>query len=316
MLLFVGVSLRVATVRCALYREEAAPARRVHDRLPVIARRRVRTVWLSRMDLKFPATQPDQTLCFENKRRIINEKHSAWMEQRERALAAEKDRRADAPSLRETLEDVHREAMASISRYDDEKRQLSNLPPARRRVAMQQKRASWMEQRGEEEAPSLCRRPRQPATVRTTHLVTETGTGNTLLGQLHAERQARVAVAATRVATSAQLPPQAAPSDLVMTWQEGAMATRSSSLPTTASRPAFSWACNACTFANAAPALACEMCGLPRDSSPSKQLSRRGTDKGAVDDLDAELGLDEDDRQLDEIEDFLAAVELDLQLDD
>ena len=37
------------------------------------------------MDLKFPATEPDQTLCFENKRRIISDKHAAWMAQRERA---------------------------------------------------------------------------------------------------------------------------------------------------------------------------------------------------------------------------------------
>ena len=41
------------------------------------------------MDLKFPATEPDQTLCFENKRRIISDKHAAWMAQRERAIAQE-----------------------------------------------------------------------------------------------------------------------------------------------------------------------------------------------------------------------------------
>jgi len=58
------------------------------------------------------------------------------------------------------------------------------------------------------------------------------------------------------------------------------------------------------------------MCGTPRDSSLSELHSRRCNDTGAVDDLDAELGLDADDRQLDEIEDFLAAVELDLQRDD
>ena len=286
------------------------------------------------MDLKFPATQPDQTLCFENKRRIINEKHSAWMEQRDRALAAEKDRPDDAPSLRATLDDVHRDAMAAISRYDDEKRQLASLPPARRRAAMQQKRASWMEQRGGEEAPALCRRPRQPqrepqrdtatethrepaASARTSHPVTATAAGNTLLGQLHAERQARVAADVTGAAASAQTPTQAAaPSAPAMTRKEGAIAARSSSLPLAASRPASSWACDACTFAHAAPVSACEMCGTPRDSSLSELHSRRCNDVGAVDDLDAELGLDADDRQLDEIEDFLAAVELYLQRDD
>ena len=190
------------------------------------------------MDLKFPATQPDQTLCFENKRRIINEKHSAWMEQRGRALAAEKDRPDDAPSLRATLDGVHRDAMAAISRYDDEKRQLGSLPPARRRAAMQQKRASWMEQRGGEEAPALCRRPRQPqkeiqrdtatethrepaAAARMSHPATAAAAGNTLLGQLHAERRARVAADATGAAASAQAPTQAAaPSDPALTRQE------------------------------------------------------------------------------------------------
>ena len=66
------------------------------------------------MDLKFPATQPDQSLCFENKRRIINEKHSAWMEQRDRALAAEKDGHC-VPTLRGTLDDIHKAAMAAVS---------------------------------------------------------------------------------------------------------------------------------------------------------------------------------------------------------
>eukprot|EP01047_Picozoa_sp_COSAG01_P094335 COSAG01_NODE_25270_length_750_cov_1.333333_1_plen_206_part_10 len=56
------------------------------------------------MDLRFPATQPDQTLCVENKRRIINGKHSAWMEQRGRALAAETDGHS-VPTLRGTLDD-------------------------------------------------------------------------------------------------------------------------------------------------------------------------------------------------------------------
>ena len=58
------------------------------------------------------------------------------------------------------------------------------------------------------------------------------------------------------------------------------------------------------------------MCGTLRDPAPSKQESRCGTDEGAVDDLDSELGLEDDGSQLDEIENFLAAVELDLQRDD
>ena len=44
--------------------------------------------------------------------------------------------------------------------------------------------------------------------------------------------------------------------------------------------------------------------------------SRRSSDADVLSDLDAELGLEEDSGQLDEIDNFLAAVELDLQRDD
>jgi hypothetical protein len=269
------------------------------------------------MDLKFPATQPDQMLCFENKRRIINEKHSAWMQQRDAALAAENESAPDGPSLRGTLADVHREAMAAISRYDDEKRQLSKLPPARRRAAMQEKRASWMEQRVGEETPSLAPRERQPAEAPgTAHTAAATDTGNTLLRQLHAERLARATTPVNGAISYAHFSRQAAPSGPVSTKQvTRTIAARSTTPPTQAS-PSLGWACRACTFAHAAPALECEMCGTPRDPAPSKLESRCDTvTAGAVDDLDAELGL-EDGRQLEEIEDFLAAVELDLQRDD
>jgi hypothetical protein len=258
------------------------------------------------MDLKFPATQPDQMLCFENKRRIINEKHSAWMQQRDRALAAESDSAPEGPSLRSTLDDVHREAMAAISRYDDEKRQLSKLPPARRRAAVQEKRASWMEQRGGEEKPTLGLRERQAAEAPcAAPTAAATDTGNTLLRQLHAERLARATTTVTDPISSGP----------VITRQAGSIAARSNTPPAQAST-SLGWACRACTFAHAAPALECEMCGTLRDPAHSKLESRCDTDTGAMDDLDAELGLEQDGGQLDEIEDFLAAVELDLQRDD
>lgn len=266
------------------------------------------------MDLKFPATQPDQTLCFENKRRIIHEKHSAWMEQRDQALAADKDGNS-TPTLSETLDDIHAASLAAVSRYDDEKRQLAKLPPARRRAVMAQKRASWMDQRGEE-APSLRLRERQPAEVRspTAPGAADTG-GNQLLAQLHAERQARISAAVPTRARPAQSPLHTAlmSQPTIDDRQEGMIPARSI-------RPAqqptgLAWSCSACTFAHAAPALACEMCGILRDSAASATQSRCGSDSGDVDDLHAELGL-ADDNQLDEIENFLAAVELDLQRDD
>ena len=60
---------------------------------------------------------------------------------------------------------------------------------------------------------------------------------------------------------------------------------------------------------------------LPIDRSPEVvDLAELVLDLGevplAIRDLDAELGLEEDSGQLDEIDNFLAAVELDLQRDD
>ena len=308
----------------------------------------------SSMDLKFPATQPDQMLCYENKRRIINEKHSAWMAQRDRALAGGREEQqaepAAPPTLRGTLDDVHMETMAAMTRYDTEKKQLSKLPPARRRAAMAEKRTTWMEQRRVgEEAPISAetppppqqqqppqqqrRRKEQPPTSTAAAVAADSvmGQGNSMLAQLHAERQARAAgvpPASSSAAAASRAPQQvhAALSDLMlMSRQAGTTAAHSMSLSAQATQPQ-GWTCGACTFAHSTYATACEMCGTPHEGSrpqsqaaaaePSPQQPRRASPFHA---LDAELGLDDEDEDgggLGEIEDFLAAVELDLQQED
>ena len=271
-----------------------------------------------RMDLQFPATQPDQTLCFENKRRIINEKHSAWMEQRDRALAAEKGRE-DVPTLRSTIENLHRDALASVSRYDDEKSQLSKLPPRRRRAAMQQKRASWMEQRGQD-VPSVLPHTQQTAADFGSSTVASStvagAAGNELLAQLHAERQARAATAVGRTtAPTGSLTQATHCHSMAMTQPEEATNAHCD-IQASQDSTSLGWACSACTFAHAVPAQVCEMCGTPREPASSTLGSRRSTDADVLNDLDAELGLEEDSGQLEEIDNFLAAVELDLQRDD
>ena len=322
------------------------------------------------MDLKFPAHNPDQTLCCENKRRIIGDKHAAWMAQRDRALASEEPqpeaalaqlRASQAPDrvksiedgkrepeeragLRGTLDDVHRQALQAVGRYDDEKKQLAGLPPARRAKALAEKRASWMEQRGrdgggDEVSPSSDARAARPAAAAARRqqpavsagaaaaATPVVGEGNIMLAALHAERRAREsgslpepAALSRPLAPGASAAAAAPLADLVASSrQAGAAAARSLSLSAQAASSAPSagatgaWSCGACTFHHTAFAPGCEVCGTPRPSPEEQPVVRPSAS------LDAELGLDDSDgegSELGEIEDFLAAVELDLAQDD
>ena len=97
--------------------------------------------------MKWPATMPGQTLCNDNKRRTIAEKHALWMAQRSQAIAEEEptigklganERRAAALQAQKEAE-----ALASVQAYDAEKRRrakIAKLPPAKRREAMESAR--------------------------------------------------------------------------------------------------------------------------------------------------------------------------------
>jgi len=330
------------------------------------------------MDLKFPATEPDQTLCFENKRRIISDKHAAWMAQRERAIAQEPQPSSSASAAAAAPAETEAAAVEAVEVYEAEKRDLAKLPPARRRAAVAQKRASWMKQRVSAEAAaagsSSSAQPRRgdvPAAKQTQDpgaarsaagesvaapaagrsvangssppaeaagdgsAAPEAADSNALLAQLHAERQARAAaptVPAAAAAAAARPAARAPPAPAARQQQQTppAAAGRAAAEPQAADS---GWSCAACTFRHSGPAASCEICGTARpapspaaadplnlsDLDDGNALShsprRRPHPSKTFADPTSGVCVGSADGELGEINDFLAAVELQLAQD-
>eukprot|EP01045_Picozoa_sp_COSAG04_P006011 COSAG04_NODE_289_length_17842_cov_141.473483_3_plen_371_part_00 len=255
------------------------------------------------MDLKFPATEPDQTLCFENKRRIISDKHAAWMAQRERAIAQEPQPSSSASAAAAAPAETEAAAVEAVEVYEAEKRDLAKLPPARRRAAVAQKRASWMKQRVSAEAAAVgssssaqprrgdvpaAKRAQDPGATRSAagKSTAAPAAGRSVANESSPSAEAAgdgSAEAADSNALLAQLHAERQARAAAPTAPAAAAAVAAAARPAARAPPAqqqqtrpaaaaaaaepeddSGWSCAACTFRHSGPAASCEICGTSR----------------------------------------------------
>lgn len=289
------------------------------------------------MDMKWPATQPDQICCVEHKRRVIERKHSQWMAQRSAVIGAVSPVVFEGPKHAEVVA-----AGKAIDAYEAEKVELAKLPPERRREAMAKKREAWLAQQ-QVERQSLEAAAREGAAIAAARadvastqrpLAVSNGPADSpgrlsgVKSELWAGSVEGQSSAMHRLAASSQeLEVAEGPEDA--SGLPALRRAKPSVLPevsihmTGCSQPQFSavevgkasapltalarWACSACTFENEHSAARCAMC----DHAPLVATCAIGEgDQVLTSSKNLDEDFDPEDSELDEINGFLAAVEL------
>lgn len=107
------------------------------------------------------ASMPDQVLCKQNQRRILEERQKRWMEERAHVIESNNQavqKQEEEPSYQPQDDIRADEAHASYSRYKDEQDALTKLSSKAKRTQLQKMRATWTREKvalHSEDRPSL-----------------------------------------------------------------------------------------------------------------------------------------------------------------
>merc|ERR1711871_450628 len=102
---------------------------------------------------------PDQVLCKQNQRRILEERQRRWMEERAHVMESSNRtaKKEEAEALCQNPEGIN-EAHASYSRYKKEQQALTKLSGKAKKMQLQKMRGTWSREKAasnSEDRPSL-----------------------------------------------------------------------------------------------------------------------------------------------------------------